>query len=298
MPLEPLLGRRVIITGAARGIGEALARRLHERGATVAVMGLEPTLLKKVADTVGGPWRECDVADRGQVETAIEELVAELGGLDIIVANAGIAKQLPIDGGDPAVMEKHLQVNVLGVYYTLRAAAPHISHSNGYALATSSLAAGVNLPLLGAYSASKAAVEALGTTMRMEMKPTGCKVGVAYFAEIDTDMTSRGFGTEAAGLLLGGGGSLSGVAPLSSAIDALERGITKRARRICAPFWVAGVLPFREVAQRVVELKPLPKLKQALEMARTEPVGFTTEQPSDGPAVAAKKAPADKQIAT
>ncbi|AKU17303.1 SDR family NAD(P)-dependent oxidoreductase [Luteipulveratus mongoliensis] len=274
-----LAGRRVLITGAARGIGAALARRLHAAGAEVAILGLEPELLQEVAAEVGGPWVECNVADRSQVDDAVAKLVAELGGLDVVVANAGIAKQLPLDGGDPTVMERTLQVNVLGVYYTLRAAAPHINHPGGYALVTSSLAAGISLPLLGAYSASKAAVEALGNTFRMEVRPTGAKVGVAYFAEIDTDMTSRGFGTESAAALLGGGGSVSGVAPLTSAIDALERGITRRSRRICAPFWVRGVLPVREVAQRVVELRPLPRLTEALEMARHENVDFTTAQP-------------------
>lgn len=272
-------GNRVLITGAARGIGAALARRLHERGARVAVAGLEPELLKTVAVDVDGPWVECDVSDREQVEAAVAQTVRELGGLDVVVANAGIAKQLPIDGGDPTVMERTLQVNALGVYYTLRAAAPHISHRDGYALATSSLAAGVNLPLLGAYSASKAAVEAIGNTFRLEVRPTGAKVGVAYFAELDTDMTTRGFGTESASTLLGGGGTISGVAPLGPAIDALERGIARRSRRICSPSWVRAVLPAREIAQRVVELKPLPHLREALEMAKREDVEFTTAQP-------------------
>ena len=89
-------------------------------------------------------------------------------------------------------------MNVIGVYHTLRAAGPHISHPDGYALPVASLAAAVHLPLLGAYSASKAAVEALGNTLRVELAAAGAKVGVAYFAELDTDMTSRGFGTEAA----------------------------------------------------------------------------------------------------
>ena len=67
--------------------------------------------------------------DREQVDQAVEDAVAALGGLDVVVANAGIAAQLPLVGGDPAVMERTIQVNVLGVYYTLRAAGPHISHT-------------------------------------------------------------------------------------------------------------------------------------------------------------------------
>ncbi|MEA2474025.1 MAG: hypothetical protein QOE06_1940, partial [Thermoleophilaceae bacterium] len=158
-------GRRVFITGGARGIGAALARRLHERGARVALAGLEPELLEEVARSCGdAPWHHCDVTDREQVEAAVASSVASLGGLDVVVANAGVAAQLPIVGGNPEVMERTIAVNVMGVYNTLREAGPHISHERGYALAVSSLAAVLHLPLLGAYCASKAAVEALGDT--------------------------------------------------------------------------------------------------------------------------------------
>src|SRR5690606_26350214 len=104
-------------------------------------------------------------------------------------------------------------------------------------LMCSSLATAVNLPLLGAYSASKAGVEALGNTLRSELRPTGARVGVAYFAELDTDMTTRGFSTEAATALTGGG-SLTPPTPLKVGIDALERGIARRSKRIVAPWWV------------------------------------------------------------
>src|SRR5437660_7929734 len=120
-------GRRVLITGAARGIGAALARRLHERGAAVALAGLEPESLARVAHECGGaPWVECDVADHDQTERAVTTLAGELGGLDVVVANAGIARQFPLLGGDPAVLTQTLQVNVLGAYHTVRAAGPHI----------------------------------------------------------------------------------------------------------------------------------------------------------------------------
>ncbi len=273
-----LAGRRVLITGAARGIGAGLADLLTAHGARVALIGLEPDHLSQVAARNHAPWRECDVADAEGVERAVDEVVAELGGLDIVVANAGIARQLPIIGGHEGVMEAHLAVNTLGVYYTLRAAGPHISHPRGYALCTASLAAAIHLPLLGAYSASKAAVEAIGNTLRQEIKPSGAKVGVAYYAELDTDMTSRGFATNA-GRALTGGKTISGVAPVSAGLRALERGISRRSRRIGAPFWVPTVVPLRHVAQRVIELKPLPDLVASLEIARTEQVDYTTAQP-------------------
>lgn len=274
-----LAGQRVLITGAARGIGAALADRLAERGARVAVAGLEPELLADVAARTGGPWRELDVADRHQVDTGIADLVADLGGLDIVVANAGIARQLSLIGGDPAIMERTLQVNTLGTYYTLRAAAPHVAHEGGYVLATASLAAAVHAPLLGAYSASKAAVEAIGNTLRWEMRSTGARVGVAYYAELDTDMTTRGFGTDAGRALLGRRAAATVVTPLQTAIDALERGIIRRSRTIRAPRWIAPAIPGRALVQRLAELRPMPDLQRALEIACEERTDFTTAQP-------------------
>ena len=277
--MSDLAGRRVLITGAARGIGAALAERLHERGARVAVMGLEEELLASVAARCGdGWWAPCDVTDREAVEDAVERAVDELGGLDVVVANAGVAAQLPIIGGDPAVMERTLAVNVLGVYYTLRAAGPHISHPGGYALPIASVAAALHLPLMGAYCTSKAGVEALGNALRIELRPTGARVGVAYFAEIDTDMTSRGFGTEAAGVLSSNFRAVMRVAPLHVAIDALERGITRRARRVVAPRSAAPLLPLRMAIQPIVDRAVQRNLSKALEVARREQAPLTTPQ--------------------
>ncbi len=194
-----LSGRRVLITGAARGIGAATAKRLHERGARVVLAGIEPDLLARTAAQCGDALAVvCDVRDRDQVEAAVEAAAERLRGLDVVVANAGVAAQLPVIGGDPEVFERTIDVNLVGVYYTLRAAGPHIAHERGYALAIASLAAAVHPPLLGAYSASKAGVEALADSLRIELAPSGARVGVAYFAELDTDMVRQGFNTAAA----------------------------------------------------------------------------------------------------
>jgi NAD(P)-dependent dehydrogenase (short-subunit alcohol dehydrogenase family) len=269
----------VLITGAARGIGAALALRLHARGDRVALIGLEPDLLARVAGRAGDArWQECDVTDRAQVDAAVDDMVNALGGLDVVVANAGVAAQLPLVGGDPAIMERTLAVNVLGTYYTLRAAGPHISHPGGYALAIASLAAAVHLPLLGAYNASKAAVEALANTLRVELRSSGARVGVGYFAELDTDMTSRGFGTEAAAKLRARRPYMR-VAPLEVGIDALERGISRRARRIVAPRRVAPLLPLRMAVQPLLDRALQRGLDEALQVARSEQAPLTTLQP-------------------
>lgn len=275
---ESLSGRRVLITGGARGIGAATAQRLHERGARVALAGLEPDLLEEVAAGCGdAPWWPCDVTQRERVDEVVQSAVDALGGLDIVVANAGVAAQMAIAEGDIDVWDRTIAVNLGGVFNTLRAAAPHISHPRGYALAVSSLAAAIHLPLLSPYCASKAAVEALGNALRIELRPSGARVGVAYFAEIDTDMTSRGFDTAAAKHLTRGG-ALGRVAPLSSAIDAVERGIARRSRRVVAPSWVAAVLPARVLVQRAVEAALRPRVGKALRLARDERPELTTTQ--------------------
>ena len=89
----------IVITGGARGIGAALAERLHQRGARVALVGLEEELLAQVAARCGDAhWARCDVSDREQVDAAVDEAAAALGGLDVVVANAGIGAQLPLVG--------------------------------------------------------------------------------------------------------------------------------------------------------------------------------------------------------
>jgi NAD(P)-dependent dehydrogenase (short-subunit alcohol dehydrogenase family) len=131
---------------------------------------------------------------------------------------------------------------------------------------------------MGAYCASKAAVEAIGDCLRVELLPTGARVGVAYFAEIDTDMTTKSMKTEAASRL-GRAGPFTSVSPRSVAVDALERGISRRAKRIYAPRWVGPVLRLRMTAQWVVEQKLSSSVSEALEVARREDVDFTTKQP-------------------
>ena len=259
----------MIITGAARGIGALTARRLHERGARVALLGLEPELLADVAAACGdAPWWECDVTDRDRVDVVVAEAVERLGGLDVAIANAGIGAQMALVDGDSGVWDATFAVNLMGTYNLVRAAGPHVSHRDGYFLLTSSLAAAVHLPLMSAYCASKAAVESLGDSLRIELRPSGARVGVAYFAELDTDMTSRGFDTKAAARTPLGGHGHKGVAPVEPAIDAIERGVRRRSRRVVSPAWVAAALHARGLLQRGAEVVTRRGMGKTLEIAR------------------------------
>ncbi len=98
---DDLTGRRILITGAARNIGSSLARRLYDRGASVGLLGLEPELLEQVATSCGrAPWQLCDVADLEQVSRGVDYIAEKLGGIDVVVANAGVEANSSILGGD------------------------------------------------------------------------------------------------------------------------------------------------------------------------------------------------------
>src|SRR5688572_8231610 len=120
-----LQGKVVFITGAARGIGAAVAAEAHRRGAKVALAGLEPELLGQRAAELGdAPHFECDVTDMGSVQAAVDGTVAALGGIDVVVANAGIATYGTVEKGDPESWVRTIDVNLNGAYRTVHAALP------------------------------------------------------------------------------------------------------------------------------------------------------------------------------
>ena len=187
-------GRTVLITGAARGLGAETARRLAARGANVALVGLEPDELQRVAAQCGtnAAWFECDVTDVEALERAVQGTVERFGGIDVVMANAGIATGGTVRATDPAAFERTIEINLLGVWRTVRACLPHVVERQGYVLVIASLAAAVHGPGMAAYSASKAGAEAFADSLRSEVRHLGVDVGVGYFSFIDTDMVRGG----------------------------------------------------------------------------------------------------------
>jgi NAD(P)-dependent dehydrogenase (short-subunit alcohol dehydrogenase family) len=200
MTAAALKGQIVLITGAARGIGAAAAREVVRRGGSVALVGLEPQLLQALAAELGdrAGWREADVCDAAAMEGAVKWAVERFGGLDIVVANAGIARVGSVADIDPADFEAVIEVNLLGVWRTIRAALPAVRERRGHVFIVSSMSAAVRLPLMAAYAAAKAGVGALGDALRLELAREGVTVGVAYLSFIDTDMVRAAFSDERA----------------------------------------------------------------------------------------------------
>lgn len=249
--------QRVLITGAARGIGAALAQRLAADGARLALVGLEEDRLREVARRCGeGTFAaRCDVSSFEEVSTAVDDAARALGGLDAVVANAGIATGGPLRLQDRRTWERVIEINLLGVMYTDRAALPHLQASRGYLLNISSSAAAFRGPGLSAYCAAKAGVEALSDCLRIEMRPHGVEVGVAHFLFLDTDMVR-----DADRELAGGErrsrlpGPLARTYPLAPAVEELAAAIVERRRRVAYPRWFLRALPFRQAfASRLVE---------------------------------------------
>ena len=127
-------GKVVFITGAARGIGAAVAAEAHKRGAKISLSGLEPELLAEVAAKLGPdtPHFECDVTDMDSVQAAVDGTVEALGGIDIVLANAGIGTYGTVEKGSPEAFLRTIDINLNGVYRTVHATLPHILATRGY----------------------------------------------------------------------------------------------------------------------------------------------------------------------
>ena len=238
-PTYELRDRTVLITGAARGIGAETARRVAARGAGVALVGLEPARLEALAVELGeaAAWWEADARDAPAVERAVDGAVERFGGIDVVVANAGIAPPVTtVAGIDPEAFERVIDVNLLGVWRTVRAALPHVRARHGYVLCIASMAAAVHFPLMAPYNMAKAGVEALADSLRPELAGDGVDVGCAYFGVIDTDMVRDSL-AESPTQRLRARSSMALVRPLpvAAAARGLERGIERRARRIVVP---------------------------------------------------------------
>ncbi|HEY4451626.1 MAG TPA: short-chain dehydrogenase/reductase [Solirubrobacteraceae bacterium] len=253
-------GRTVFITGAARGIGAAAAARLHGKGANVALVGLEPERLERNAAALGerAAFFEADVTDLAALEGAVGATVERFGGIDVAIANAGIAYTGALASAPVEQVERTLAVNLLGVWRTDRAVIGEIAKRRGYLLNISSLSAIAHAALMGPYTAAKAGVEALTDALRMEMAASGTQVGCAYFGFIDTDLVRAGFAQPSAQILnTQMPGFMRNPAPLSTAIDAIERGIENRAARVWAPRWVGAMMLLRGVLQPFSERRTL-----------------------------------------
>jgi NAD(P)-dependent dehydrogenase (short-subunit alcohol dehydrogenase family) len=262
-------GKTVLITGGANGIGAEVARRLHEKGANLVLTDLDEILLKDLATQLGEDrvlTIVADVRDMSQMESAADAGIGKFGGIDIVMANAGIGVFGSVLNVDPAAFKTLLDVNALGVFYTVRAALSSIIERRGYVLIVSSMAAYAALPGAASYCLSKAGVEHFANALRLEVAHLGVDVGSAHMSWIDTPLVREGKAELASfrKLIDSLPGPLSKTTSVEKCAEAFIKGIEGRRRRINVPGWVGAMRWLRPLlATRPGEsttLKSVPEL--------------------------------------
>ena len=182
---------RALVTGASKGIGRALAEALAARGATVGLAARSADELSELAGTLGprAIALPCDVGSAEEVGAAVERFVAQAGGLDLAIANAGIAHYGRFEDQDPELHERMTRVNWLGTANTARAALPHLRAGGGGHLVIVSSGAGLRaFPEAAVYGATKAAQRAFAEALRHELAGTGVSVTTVYPGEIASSL--------------------------------------------------------------------------------------------------------------
>ena len=244
-----------VVTGAARGIGLETARQLSASH-RVALLDLDAEGVERAAAGLGDAvWAACDITDADSVTTAIDEVVADCGGIDVCISNAGIAAAGALRHLDPDVLAAQVNVNLIGNWRVIHACLPHVVARRGYVLGVASAAAIVPPLGIGAYGASKAGLEQLLNVLRIEVGHLGVDVGVAYFSWIDTDMVRGadshhpGFAAIRRGLRGPAGKTL----PVGDAADAIVQGVRKRSRRVVAPGFVGVLYRLRGLVPELID---------------------------------------------
>lgn len=195
--MESLKGKRALITGGGKGIGRALAIALAKEGVDIALMGRTAGSLEAVAKEVQASgvkvaYAVADVSNMSAVDAAVATLTKELGAIDILINNAGIAAFGGFLELTPTQWEQIIQVNLMGVYYVTRAVLPEmIARKTGDIINIASTAGQRGAPATSAYSASKFGLLGLTESLMLEVRKHNIRVSALTPSTIATDMAKE-----------------------------------------------------------------------------------------------------------
>lgn len=184
----------VLITGAASGIGAATALEVVAKGGIPVLVDCDAEPLANMAQQCGPQTLHwvADVTQLQAMQQVVEQTLLNLGRIDIVFANAGVAAFGPIAYIEPDAWKRCFEVNVFGVFNTIRTALPAIMQQRGYVLINASSSSFAHPPVMSAYAASKSAVEAMGNSLRIEMAAHGVGVGVVHAGWVRTPLVTEG----------------------------------------------------------------------------------------------------------
>ncbi len=243
-----LTDRVVLITGAASGIGAATALELVAQGGIPVLVDCDAEPLAQMAQRCG-PQTHYWVADVTQLQAmqeVVDKTISKLGRIDIVFANAGVAAFGPVAYIDPEAWRRCIEVNVLGVFNTIRTALPAIMQQRGYVLINASSSSFAHPPVMSAYAASKSAVEAMGNSLRIEMAAHGVGVGVVHAGWVRTPLVTEGaLHPGFVRLRATMPGPMNSETSPEETARVIVQGMLQRKRRIWVPAWLKILFALR-----------------------------------------------------
>ncbi|MEO0343416.1 MAG: SDR family NAD(P)-dependent oxidoreductase [Pseudomonadota bacterium] len=244
-------GAVVLVTGAGQGIGRELIAEILRRGGHPIAVEFNPAFENDLSAEIGdtGAVHIADVRDSGAMTLIVGQTIEVFGGVDVVIANAGVERVAPTVDMPADTFETVLETNIQGVYRTVKPALDSVIARKGHVLALASIAALIPFPMAAPYSTSKAAVDMMMRVLRMELTGTGATAGAGYFGFVQTEMADRIFSEPAVAKAVNRLPAVPlGIKPLPSAARVAAKildGAERRRARVFAPWMVRVTFALR-----------------------------------------------------